>query len=477
MTRLLFLACALALAACSKSDDCTHWPDADGDGWGDPEGEAVVVCNPGEGYADNDQDCDDTTPLLGGEELCDLVDNDCDGEVDEGEAPLALDGEVVDSLQALIDAAEPGATVPVCEGTYAGGVVIENNLTLRGAGTDRSTLEGGAPVIWITGGEVTLEGLRIRGGSGTNPDPEEYEDVYGGGVLAYDAERLTLSGCLVEDNSADRGGGVAALSLGALHIEDSTITGNTASLYGGGVSIERTEATLSGAVISDNNASEAGGLRLFSSDVSMVGAEIRDNQATYGGGVVLYGEGDRLAGVNSVVEGNSAEELGGGVLLAASSALEGLTIQDNDARFGGGVFLHKGSVGAPHQLDGVEVVENRADYGGGVYFVWPGALVDTWVERNSADVGGGLRSEDSYHSALEITIDGGGVRENSADVGGGAHFFQVFRLTVTESDWGEGATENYPDDVVLHDGKEDSGSYNEFGNTASFTCANDEGCR
>jgi len=57
--------------------------DADGDGYG--VGEAVSTCETA-GYAEQDGDCDDTDASIHPEakELCDDLDNNCDGQVDEG---------------------------------------------------------------------------------------------------------------------------------------------------------------------------------------------------------------------------------------------------------------------------------------------------------------------------------------------------------------------------------------------------------
>ena len=64
----------------------TFYVDADGDGFGAQE--QVEACEQPSGYAANAQDCDDTearvSPL--GVELCDQVDNDCDGDTDEDDA-------------------------------------------------------------------------------------------------------------------------------------------------------------------------------------------------------------------------------------------------------------------------------------------------------------------------------------------------------------------------------------------------------
>ena len=61
-----------------------YYPDGDGDGYG-TTGEAVYRCEAPEGYADNFDDCNDDYANInpGQEELCDGLDNNCNGEVDE----------------------------------------------------------------------------------------------------------------------------------------------------------------------------------------------------------------------------------------------------------------------------------------------------------------------------------------------------------------------------------------------------------
>ncbi len=98
----------------------TWWPDVDGDGYGDPAA-PLDACDPPEGYVADDQDCDDTEAANSpaGAEVCDEVDNDCDGVVDEEVTStwyvdVDLDGYglVTDTTEACAQpagyAAEPG---------------------------------------------------------------------------------------------------------------------------------------------------------------------------------------------------------------------------------------------------------------------------------------------------------------------------------------------------------------------------------
>gem|GEM_PF-5230896 len=70
----------------------TIWyADTDGDGFGDIDN-TQQSCTQPEGYVADDSDCDDTNKNVypGAIELCDGLDNDCDGEVDEGATDLAI---------------------------------------------------------------------------------------------------------------------------------------------------------------------------------------------------------------------------------------------------------------------------------------------------------------------------------------------------------------------------------------------------
>ena len=92
--------------------DQTWFPDADGDGFGTDAGAVSDCAQPGPEYVLQGEDCDDLSPEVfpGAEEICDGLDNDCNGAVDEdgSDRPWWRDGDgdgfgtglVVDSCEA-----------------------------------------------------------------------------------------------------------------------------------------------------------------------------------------------------------------------------------------------------------------------------------------------------------------------------------------------------------------------------------------
>lgn len=99
-------------------DGFIYFADTDLDGFGDPNS-TVTACVRPTGYVSDDTDCDDTNNRVypNAEEICDGLDNDCDGDVDEGLGQdhfpdIDLDG-FGDSANAYSGCMPPGGYIEV----------------------------------------------------------------------------------------------------------------------------------------------------------------------------------------------------------------------------------------------------------------------------------------------------------------------------------------------------------------------------
>jgi|GEM_PF-1454106 len=99
-------------------DAITWYVDADSDSYGDGSVPSITACAAGAGYADNDQDCNDSNANVypGQSEQCDGIDNNCDGFL----SPQELDGDGDTFSQCDGDCDEGNA------GTYPGATEICN---------------------------------------------------------------------------------------------------------------------------------------------------------------------------------------------------------------------------------------------------------------------------------------------------------------------------------------------------------------
>lgn len=91
--------------------DVTCYADNDGDGYGDPNAPQVFQGVCGVGYVQNNQDCNDDNDNIYpcADELCDGLDNDCNGQVDDG-----VVGGIV-WTNSNVGNANGSATFPICE--------------------------------------------------------------------------------------------------------------------------------------------------------------------------------------------------------------------------------------------------------------------------------------------------------------------------------------------------------------------------
>ena len=342
------------------------------------------------------------------------------------------------SIQAAVDGANPGDVIKVAQGVYTGVqnvpslnttyftatqiVAINKSITIRGGYTTTNwttpypelqptTLDaqGEGRVLVVSGAiTVTIEGLRITGGTATGlGGVPSVSSVAGGGVYVNTAT-VNIANCNIYNNAAHStklswangsGGGLYLGGSSYVTLQENVISGNTATMKGygsgGGLYLDECDyATLRGNVISGSigtigNNGLGGGLHLHDSDYATLdGNTIIDNVGSYGanysGGGLYLGSSDHVTLTGNVVKGNiagSSWSEGGGLYLAGSdyATLIGNTFEDNTAStyrgWGGGLYL---SLCKDLIFSGNVVVTNKGNshlsqpcWGGGMY-IWHG---------------------------------------------------------------------------------------------------------
>jgi len=232
--------------------------------------------------------------LAGGEVITVCLDGGCD----------------YSSIQAAVDAAQPGAVIKVAAGVYTGVnnygglrqvVYISKTVTIRGGYTTTNWMtsypvtqpttldaEGQGRVIFITGDiSPAIEGLRITGGNAEGLGGD-WVGSDGGGIYILKATAV-ISGNQVFSNAAGSGAGVF-IEQSATMLNNNTIYSNRAITQGGGVQIIwESNAVLIGNSVTSNTAHEGGGVCIINSsgvtEVVLISNTIADNHGYVGAGV------------------------------------------------------------------------------------------------------------------------------------------------------------------------------------------------
>lgn len=318
------------------------------------------------------------------------------------------------------------------DGAILGDLDITDGLTLKGAGSTRTIIDGnggvtGDRVIQVvnTAGNVTISRLTIRNGKRTGTFDEGGGLLWSGGAVGT----FALSDVVVEKNTAPYGAGVflAYGTLGnSVDLNHVVIRSNTASSAAGGLGVvldaTATSFVLRNSHVYGNTAFQGGGVYLQGDvpptkvQIAIASTEINANHAQLDGGIEIHAgtTADPFTMDNDYIHGNSAGVYGGGVGSYRYLVVTASTVSSNiAAQRGGGVYAYAGST--TYLIDATVSSNTTAGSGGGVYEEKFIASIAAVVARystfggNTAALGGAFYLDAGTTAVLTNTLIAKGV--------------------------------------------------------------------
>lgn len=368
------------------------------------------------------------------------------------------------TIQAAVEAAEPGDVIIVAEGIYDDNtnqssptdttrcvVRMKSGITIRGAGVGSTIIDAlgrgrGIHCEGVSSG--TIEHLTIRGAdannhgagifcySGSSPilNNLEITDNEDAALLIMNDSSPQVINCQIVGNHSKQGGGISIESGSNPYFYNTVITGNHAPVGGGAFirnncSVVFHQCTISGNQLDSPNAS-GGGIAIVNADVAMTDSNVENNAGTgSGGGIAVLdfatftAENTRIAG-NSTADNNGS---GGGIYIEfAFATLTECTIADNTTAGAGaeGAGIH--AVFAM-QLDMTQctVAGNTAAdpgvVGGGIVTMWSSPNISKCIIAFNS--GKGLLCLDESYPVVSCTdIFGNPGGDDLCGTDGGGNF-------------------------------------------------------
>jgi len=286
------------------------------------------------------------------------------------------------AIQDAIDAAASSDAIVVRPGTYFESIDFNGkDIALKSEqGPEVTTIDGGSlgSVVTFQSAETLdaiLEGFTVTNGIGSATGGW---GLSGGGIFCENASP-TITGNLITGNDADYGGGGAWRYSSAL-ITRNRFSNNTASQVGGGLRLYHSAGIVEENLIFDNKTEGGGGIEAAWCTTDIINNTITDNDTSdAGGGISCFHCACTMTG-NSI-SGNSAGSFswvgsGGGLELSGGTyTLSNNVIIANEATdgfyggpYGGGIYCNGAGVTIIHCIIAFNaVVKSYASKGGGVY--------------------------------------------------------------------------------------------------------------
>ncbi len=428
----------------------SYYLDLDGDGFGG-EDSLLEACAQPDGYIDVGGDCDDEndeiSPLA--TEICDEVDNDCNGSIDDGSGGSTwyLDADAdgyVDLASDIAACTQPDGyfaeTLEDCDETRAD---VHPEAAQTCEGIDANC-------------DGTTDGLAVPVGFATISDA--ISGAADGDIVCVAAgtysEMLDFNGKKIEVHGADRDTTIIdARSLGSVVrfaagegadsvLSNVTVTGGLSD-QGAGVYCENSSPTLTDVLITGNACVQVDGecygtgMYVSGGAPALTTVEISGNTSTLtgtaiaeGGGFYGGGESDTVA-TDVIVDSN--------VIACGDAASTDVLCRGGGVAFGSDAWF----TGSGVDVSGneINVLGEGNAYGGGLSaLVYDGfAATDLTVANNTLTVasgtaaGGGAAFDNAGSAALSRARFTGNAAEGTTSIGGGLY---VNRMTTFWIDGG-----------------------------------------
>jgi hypothetical protein len=425
---------------CDDSD-ATTWPDADElcdaldndcdgqvpDDEVDGDLDGLMACG-----GDCDDDDDDVTPWA--VELCDGKDNDCDPMTDEdvdgdGDGDTLCEGDCDDADSAInpdssevCDGIDNDCDLSVDDGCTVCDVIVPTDVATIQAAIDASQEGDGIclePGVYAENIDYGGKNIRVVGLQGRDVTAIDGQGL--GTVVTFDGGETAaaeLVGVTVTGGSSDYGGGIYVGGFSSPTLESLAVTGCDVTDEGGGIHLDGSSASLTDVILQGNWSDIAGAaISVWGGAPQFTRLTVQDNNA--------LPEVGRTGGAVRVAEGASVTISDSSFIRNSGYAGGGLGVHGAvvlvvGSRFAGNSASPYGGAIRTHMgtlvLENCSVLGNQASTGGGLYLYGGSTVIrNTTIASNSAYNGGGVYSLES----ASLTMLGTLITDNVASNTGG----------------------------------------------------------
>jgi hypothetical protein len=258
------------------------------------------------------------------------------------------------------------------------------------------SIDDNAYHVMIGADGAELDGLTLSGGEA---DGLEAGQLVGAGLFIFGAS-MTLRNITVTDNDADSGAGIYSDDHSRPHLVDCTFARNTAT-SGGALVVLGESAIIERSLFEDNLGVFSGPVTDFAGTLTVTDSRFLRNRGDSGGAVTV--SGGHATFDRCWFEGNEADSFGGAMLVrfgAAARLVSSVFVANSSVGYGGALVAWTGSL----DVEGSTIVDNYAGFGGAV-LVKDGSrfgLADSVVWRNADDLGRSFLT-DGDGNTLDVT--------------------------------------------------------------------------